>query len=155
MGHKHEARQPSGTRPPWRGTPAQRVASSRKTWQDNECSRPRRAEGEDRRGLWAMHTPKHCCQPRAVCSLQSPVGLEPLQQCRREALGAHASCTAQEQTHSTCILSLRAASSPLSLKGHQQRSCCPSPGGGDSGLERQTLVRNIMAVLGNTKTSIK
>lgn len=115
MGHKHETRQPSGTRPPWWGTPAQTVASNRKTWQDNECSHSRQAEGEEKT------VSRACSQAllpaRAVCSFQSPVGLEPLQQCRRDALGAGANCTAHRQTHRTCILSLRARSS-LSLKGH-------------------------------------
>lgn len=128
MGHKHQARQPSGTRPPWRGAPAQIVASSRKTCQDNECSCPR-TEGE---GCEPSTLPSTAASPE-LCSLQTPVGLEPLQQCRRDDLGAHASCTAHGQAHRTHILSLRAASSSMSPKGHQQRRSCPSPGGRDSG----------------------
>lgn len=48
MWHKHGARQPSGTRPPLRGTPTQAVANSRKTWQGSGWSSPSQAEGKAR-----------------------------------------------------------------------------------------------------------
>lgn len=91
------------------------------------------ARQRERQGLQAMHTPKCRCQPRAVCSLRSLMGLESLQRCRRGGPGANASCTAQGQTHRSHVFLLRAAYSSFSLECHQQRSGCPSLGGGDSG----------------------
>lgn len=69
MGHRHEA---SDTRPPWRGTPAQTVASSRRTWQDNECSRPRQAEEATGEGceLCTLPSTAASSEQSALCSHQ-------------------------------------------------------------------------------------
>lgn len=110
---------------------------------------------KERRGLRAMPALKCHCQPRAVCLLQSLTGIELLQRCRRDAPGANTSCTAQAQTHKSRVLLLRAACSSMSFECHQQKSSCPSHGGGDSGWKGQQLACEIMAVLATTKTSTK